>query len=340
MSLYARAAYITPDAEATGVSIATWFLASTYLIMYISRQSVKFVMLRKLELDDYFMTAAMLLALGMSVAYSVAADHGLGNRELSTASFESVQKAYYAADLLYILSICCTRLSLVVFFNNLAVDEVQKRIILALGAFSVVNTVGALFAAAFQCGSEKAWEVMSLHCLNQTGFWIAFGVLDNLSDAGIIVIAFILVWDLHITRSRKAVVIGCFAPRIAVIVASACRTAYLAPVSPHNDPAFSVWKSVVCTEVQVCLSILTACIPCIKPFFEGVEAGVWQVDHLRRQGLSIKDLYSKGYIKSDFESEESQRSDSEVKKVSAEAKSSDSIHALPTFEGGEWRGNV
>ena len=58
MRFSARAALITSTAEATGVNIATWFLATTFLIMYISRQIVKFVMLRKFQLDDYFMTAA------------------------------------------------------------------------------------------------------------------------------------------------------------------------------------------------------------------------------------------------------------------------------------------
>jgi hypothetical protein len=56
-----------------------------------------------------------------------------------------------------------------------------------------------------------------------------------------------------------------------VVAAAASRLAYLAPVSPHDNPAFKVWISVVCTELQICLSISTACIPCIKPFFEGVE---------------------------------------------------------------------
>jgi hypothetical protein len=59
MVLLTRGALITSSAEATGVNIATWFLATTFLVMYISRQIVKFVMLRKLQLDDYLMTAGM-----------------------------------------------------------------------------------------------------------------------------------------------------------------------------------------------------------------------------------------------------------------------------------------
>ncbi|KAF2815718.1 uncharacterized protein BDZ99DRAFT_121327 [Mytilinidion resinicola] len=346
MALFSRATYITTDNEATGVSIATWFLATTFIIMFLSRQSVRYVMLRRVQLDDYLMTGAMILSLGLSLAYSIAASHGMGNKVVSVADAHTIQKAYYAADLLYIMALCCVKLSLVIFFNNIAVDEKQKRVILGLGAFAIMSAISTLFAAALQCGGPRSWEVMTLHCFNQSAFWTAFGVLDMFTDCSIIVLSIMLVWDLRIPISRKAVVVGCFAPRVLVIAAAACRLAYLATISPHKNPAFNVWVSVICTEVQICLSISTACIPCIKPFFEGVESGVWQSDHLRRRGFSINDLYSKGYAKRSEAWTDSQRTGS-VPKTEAEVQvtvqhvtpSEDGeLSALPAFEGGKWEG--
>lgn len=62
---------------------------------------------------------------------------------------------------------CCVKLALVVFFNNIAVDQFQKRLIMLLGAVCTASAVCMLFAAAFQCGASKAWEVMKLHCFDQ-----------------------------------------------------------------------------------------------------------------------------------------------------------------------------
>lgn len=59
MAISGRGSLITPTTESTSVNIATWFLASTFLIMYLSRQVVKFVMLHKFQLDDYLMTAGI-----------------------------------------------------------------------------------------------------------------------------------------------------------------------------------------------------------------------------------------------------------------------------------------
>ncbi|KAI2639144.1 hypothetical protein GGS26DRAFT_544163 [Hypomontagnella submonticulosa] len=295
--LQARGVPITPDTQATGVSIATWFLASSFLIMYISGQTVKYVMLRRLRLDDYLLFCATILALGISLSYSIMASNGLGNKVISIAQFDAVQKGRYAADMLYIPSVCGVKLSLLVFIRQISIDAKRTRFISTLIILTSISAVAFFIAAVFQCQVPRPWETLSLRCFDQSGFWIGFGVLDMLTDILIIVASVVLVWNVHITMPRKAIVVGCFAPRILVIAAAACRLAYLVSISPRQNPAFSLWIPVVCTEVQVCLSISTACIPSVKPLFEAVEAGVWQADNLRRRGLSLDDLHSRGYLK-------------------------------------------
>ncbi|OAK94688.1 hypothetical protein IQ06DRAFT_381844 [Phaeosphaeriaceae sp. SRC1lsM3a] len=353
MALSGRGSLITPTTQSTSVNIATWFLASTFLIMYLSRQVVKFVMLRKVQLDDYLMTAGVVSSIGLSLSYSIAADHGLGDEAVSSAAFKAIQKACYIADLLFILATYCVKVSVVIFISNIAVDELQKRIISGLGIVCTASSVCMLLATAFQCGASQAWEVMTLHCFDQTAFWIAFGVVDILTEASLVLVSVMLVWQLHIAVSRKAVVVGCFAPRVLVIVAAICRLTYLVPINSHNSPAFHAWIAVVCTELQICLSISSACIPCIKPFFEGLEAGVWQADQLRRQGFSIHDLFQRGYARTD---ENWKASEGSLSVAQAHVEMKDAIHpdnhddheengssdvqALPMFVGGQWHGNM
>ncbi|KAI5923505.1 hypothetical protein F4810DRAFT_669134 [Camillea tinctor] len=288
---------ITAERQATGVSIATWFLATTFLIMYFSGQSVKFVLLRRFRLDDYLMVLATASAFGLSFAYWIAASNGLGNSSISPQELDIVQKACYVADILYIPSISLVKLSLLVFIRQIAVDIKQSRFILYLVIAITINTAAFFFASAFQCQVPHVWEIYTLRCFDQSGFWIAFGVIDILTDLLIIIASIMLVWNVQIPLSRKFVVVGCFAPRTLVIIASVCRLVYLVPISPQDDPSFRIWISVVCTEVQVCMSISSACIPAVKPLFEVIEAGVWQAEHFRRRGLSLDDLHSRGYLK-------------------------------------------
>ncbi|KAI0536258.1 hypothetical protein GGR58DRAFT_399870 [Xylaria digitata] len=76
---------VTFENESTAVGIATWFLASTFLVIYLSGQSVKYAILRKFKLDDGFLLLGIILAFSLSIAYSIAASNGLGKENLTDA---------------------------------------------------------------------------------------------------------------------------------------------------------------------------------------------------------------------------------------------------------------
>jgi hypothetical protein len=51
-SIDERASPITPYNKSTAVTVATWVLTVTFLIMFLAREVVKFVRLRKFQVDD------------------------------------------------------------------------------------------------------------------------------------------------------------------------------------------------------------------------------------------------------------------------------------------------
>jgi hypothetical protein len=83
-----------------------------------------------------------------------------------------------------------------------------------------------------------------------------------------------LVAYLRVRFSRKVAVVACFAPRALVITASLVRLIWLYPITPHSDPEFRLWLPAILSQVHVCLSICTACIPYMIPFFKSLEGGL------------------------------------------------------------------
>lgn len=149
-------------------------------------------------------------------------------------------------------------------------------------------------AVAFQCELPKPWEIMTPRCYNRGVFWIVYCVVDMTSDVAIVMLAVNLVAYLRIPFTRKVIVVACFAPRVLVIGASLARLIYLYPIAPHDNPRFALWTPLLCTQVQVCLAISTACIPYIKPFFavpEGVSKGL---EGGRRFSKSVRHIYAFG----------------------------------------------
>lgn len=76
--------------------------------------------------------------------------------------------------------------------------------------------------------------------------------------------------------SRKFAVVACFAPRLLVVAAALTRAIYLYQVSPHGNPEYDLWITTVCTQVHVCVSICTACIPYMVPFFKSLQGTIWR----------------------------------------------------------------
>lgn len=204
--LQARGVPITPDTQATGVSIATWFLASSFLIMYISGQTVKYVMLRRLRLDDYLLFCATvsryeryssdqlanIISRYSPLAYLY---HILSWRRmvLETRSFRlrssmpfrryhlhspclpiaiaNSLQGRYAADMLYIPSVCGVKLSLLVFIRQISIDAKRTRFISTLIILTSISAVAFFIAAVFQCQVPRPWETLSLRCFDQVGLF-------------------------------------------------------------------------------------------------------------------------------------------------------------------------
>lgn len=85
-----------------------------------------------------------------------------------------------------------------------------------------------------------------------------------------------LVAHLRVRVSRKLTVVACFAPRLLVVSAAVVRMTYLYRVSPHENPEYRLWTTTICTQVHVSISICTACIPYMVPFFKSLQGNIWR----------------------------------------------------------------
>lgn len=50
------------------------------------------------------------------------------------------------------------------------------------------------------------------------------------------------------------------------------------------DPVFDLWTVVLCVQIVQAMSIITTCIPALKPFLDSLESGQLRADDMRRQG--------------------------------------------------------
>lgn len=67
----------------------------------------------------------------------------------------------------------------------------------------------------------------------------------------------------------------------SVVGAIICEQYYLNHKSSSHDSTFATWKTVLSTSGVQNASIITACVPCIKPFLKSLETGMMRSRDLR-----------------------------------------------------------
>lgn len=97
-----------------------------------------------------------------------------------------------------------------------------------------------------------------------------------------------LVVNLQVRLSRKLAVIACFVPRVLVLSVAIVRLVLLYPATLHGDPQYRLWVPAIISQAHVCLSIATASIPYMVPFFKGMD-GDLRRSHSTKSRLHLID---------------------------------------------------
>ena len=71
---------------------------------------------------------------------------------------------------------------------------------------------------------------------------------------------------------------------LRVIAATTCQIIYSNLSSHSPDPTFDEWRLIICTQVVLSSSIVTACVPQFKRLLDCLQSGMLGTDDLRRRG--------------------------------------------------------
>ena len=152
------------------------------MVFFIARQIMKATVFRKVALDDLFISLATVsnhfvqwttanttqtFGIGLSITTLLLTYKGIGAPELLTVErANTIMKGYYTAELLYISTLCFSKLSILVLFYNVVVLRTHRFFVLGFGFCIFAWSVACIVAAAFQCELPRPWEMMTLRCFN------------------------------------------------------------------------------------------------------------------------------------------------------------------------------
>lgn len=200
---------ITSDNFVPVVNIVTWILLVSMVLAVCTKVAMKVIGRHTFNIDDSVLVAAMVILSGFlalsklrkrfcvsgrqrcAIDYFLCTDlqwrrtsfgvpHHLAGgdiREGPTLGL-GVQRriltktqAGYSADLLYIIALAISKVSVLVLLWQITPVAVHRRMTLGVGSFIAAWTLASFFASVFQCSTPDTWMILSQHCFDRV--WIA-----------------------------------------------------------------------------------------------------------------------------------------------------------------------
>ncbi|KAI9654792.1 MAG: hypothetical protein M1821_005786 [Bathelium mastoideum] len=170
---------------------------------------------------------------------------------------------------------------------------------MATGVFTALLWVVEEFGVAFQCHAPETWNSIGNVCFERASFWYAVGAFNIITNLCLIILPAYIVKDTQMSTAKKMVVLTCFGSRITDVAVIGAQLAYTSSFN-SSDPSLSLWPWVLITQLEQCVTLITSCVPYLKPLLEAFSSGMYGSDELRRRGLtSASASTSKGSARAD-----------------------------------------
>lgn len=133
--------------------------------------------------------------------------------------------------------------------------------------------VASILTVGVRCGARAPWDLSGTgSCVNVRTIWIVLSPFDIISEIFIMVLPIIMMIPVQVALGKKVFVVAAFCSRILFVAAVIVRLFYL-PLDFSTNFTLRVTPAVYATQTVLCLAIVTACIPAMKPLMEAFNSG-------------------------------------------------------------------
>lgn len=284
---------MVPD-RGPATSAVTIVITVVATVFVAARFYTRIWLVRSIKQDDWWILAAWILAVGFSTSICVAVKYGLGKHKenIPESSLGPLRKAEYAFAILYNPSLMLTKTSIIVFYLSVMskdVDPVFKWCNWL--TLAVVNLVGTAltFFSIFQCRPVAAGylypQPADAHCTDIVTLYLSSAPVNIITDIALLFLPMPILTGMRLPRKQKIILVATFSFGAFVAVVDVIRIAYLqqaalnrlkiakgttggsSRIIEENDFSWYASLSFMWSAVEVCIGIICACVPSLKPLF-------------------------------------------------------------------------
>lgn len=269
------------QASLYAATITTWVLAVAAVgLRFWCRKLTK----SGYKIDDWFVVAATLFALGFLISTLVWVRQGYGLHlwVLGPEFVADFFKNLYTGEILYTLVLCFAKFSILAFYRRIFAREIRTPVYILAG-FVTAWGIAVILVTIFQCNPVSGFwnRTKPAKCaVDDYAFFIGNAVPNIITDAAILSLPLPFIFRLHRILSQKIALAGIFMLGGFIIIISILRLVILVRLdlkSPDIDWNFAfvgVW-----TATEGNMAIVCACLPSLRPILSMIMTGSPNLSH-------------------------------------------------------------
>ncbi|KAF2192643.1 hypothetical protein K469DRAFT_717214 [Zopfia rhizophila CBS 207.26] len=243
------------------------FLLILCLVFIAARLYVRCFMLHNAGKDDLFCLLAGILNIVETAFMFLEVKYGAGQRmtQLTNEEIEKQRFAVYISMPPYYIGLMFIKMSIIYQYRRFF-SEIIGTICYAILALVVSTTITWICLSAFQCTPARGFWIQSLHnnCLNLSTINYSFLAVNSATDIMLLILPMPTFFKLRLRKAEKRALIGIFGLGGFAALTSLLRIPYIVFMDQGGDPIYHGFGIIVWTRVEMSISIICACLPCLR----------------------------------------------------------------------------
>ncbi|KAL1869136.1 hypothetical protein Daus18300_005672 [Diaporthe australafricana] len=231
-------------------------------VVVILRMYTRLILLRNAGLDDLMIVVTQVRHL-----QDLEAHYGTG-RHWWLASPDDLMnqlKSLFAAIQLYIWSLCCVKISLLLQYRRIFMAPWLQRASIVIMCFSVSWNVAQSILVSFACSPVSAFvPSLAPHCLDSLTIWYIAAGINITTDFIVFLLPIPLINSLQLPMRQRFLLVMVFCLGFFTCIISIVRATKLQAVVSAGDPSYYGAPGAIWSMVELNCAILCACLPTIR----------------------------------------------------------------------------
>ncbi|EXA51461.1 hypothetical protein FOVG_00093 [Fusarium oxysporum f. sp. pisi HDV247] len=245
-------------------------------LIALARAYIKYKMF---GFDDFLFAAATVLHLAQALAVFIGLSNGLGkfNSITPPEQWGISSKCTIASVILCLLALSLAKCSVLALIHRIISSKPgkNKMVCVMLMMFTGLWGVGSSLAWLVNCRAGTLLTVNNVkQCPDQSARWGVITAIDILTEILTWLLVLHLSWSVNISFARKCQVVTAFSFRIPLIAISSVHLAYSHTYPSSLEPQFAVTNTLICQQVMIAWSLISATTPNLKNFLKSFSIGM------------------------------------------------------------------